>query len=239
MIKINNNFSVFKLYATKTSVLDWFIPTAYEHYEGKVPFFYTETKGNTSYIDLSLELEDILSSMKSNTRNEVRRAIKEGCTFEVNRDYDSFIPFYNDFCKMKGLDKPTTKEDMLRFKEVVITIALHERAVLAMHATVIDREASVAMLLYSCSARLEDGVDKKMIGWGNRYLHYKDFEYFKSIGLKRYDWNGVCVDESQPEKYNIGLFKMAFGGSLVDNIKLDSPARRIALKTMSLFHIKK
>ncbi len=238
MIKIKNFFSVYKLYATKTSLLDWIIPTAYEHYEGTVPKFYKETSGKTSYIDLTLDLEGIMALMKSNTRNEVRRAIKEGCSFEVNKDYDSFIPFYNEFCLMKGLDKPTTKTDMLRFKDVVITIAKHDNTILAMHATVIDKEASVAMLLYSCSARLEDGVDKKMIGWGNRFLHYKDFEYFKSQGICRYDWNGVCVDEAQPEKFNIGLFKMAFGGYLVDNIKMDSPARIIAVKILSLSHIK-
>ncbi len=238
MIVIQNFVSSFKIYANKVSLWDWIKPTAYDHYEGIIPRFYKLSKGQTSFVDLSNDMDCILSSMKSNTRNEIRRAIKEGCSFVVNKDYDCFIPFYNEFCKMKGLDKQTTKEELLRFNDVIITIAMHNQTTLAMHATVIDKEASVAMLLYSCSARLDNCVDKKMIGWGNRYLHFKDFEYFKSMGLKRYDWNGVCTDESQPEKFNIGQFKMAFGGYLVDNIKMDSPARIIAVKILSLFHIK-
>ena len=228
MIELNHGLTRQRLYATKVSLLDIVVPATYQHYEGKcIPPFYRKIVRNTNVIDLTQELDTILANMKSNTRNEVRRAEKEGCVCEFTEEGSIFIPFYNDFAKEKGLDDNLTFQGLSQYGNICIGIVKHNNIVLSMHATAFDMDFKKAILLYSCSPRLEEGIDKKMIGWGNRLLHFKEFEYFKQLGMLEYDWNGVCLDPEQIEKYNIGLFKQAFGGVNKENIWLYSPLYRV------------
>ena len=228
MIVLRHKFSIQKIYAIKPSLLDWFIPATYQHYEGKtIPAYYKVVVRNTNVIDLTQDINVILAKMKSNTRNEIRRAEREGCVCEFTEDVIDFIPFYNAFAKDKGLDDSLTVRSLIQYGKICIGIAKHGDSILSMHATAIDTDSKKAMLLYSCSPRLEDDIDKKMIGWGNRLLHYKEFEYFKQVGMIEYDWNGVCLDPNQTEKYNIGLFKQAFGGINKNNVCLFSPIYRL------------
>lgn len=239
MIELKHGFSRERFYARKVSFGDIIIPTTYQHFEGKwIPLFYRKVVRNTNVIELTQDMDVILANMKSNTRNEVRRAEREGCQCEFTDDAKDFVPFYNEFANEKGLDDTLTLRGITQYGRVCIGIAKHEGVVLSMHATALDLDAKKAMLLYSCSPRLEEGIDKKMIGWGNRLLHYKEFEYFKQVGMKEYDWNGVCLDPEQPEKYNIGLFKQAFGGVNKDNIWLYSPLY-ILLKRVEKFFRRK
>lgn len=172
--------------------------------------------------DLRASTDEILASMKSNTRNEIRRAIREGCEFRIEESLDDFVPFYNAFCKSKNLDDYTNKARIQKYEKVLITKAVHGDNVLAMHANILDGRSRTALLLFSCSQRLDEGVDRKMIGWGNRFLHFKDLEYLKSLGFETYDWSGVCLDPND-ERYSIGQFKLAFGGRIVDSWSLKTP----------------
>jgi hypothetical protein len=228
MIVLKNGYSRQKIYANKVSFWDVFIPTTYQHYEGnRIPISYEKQIRHTNVVDLTQNIESILANMKSNTRNEVRRAEREGCFCVFTENIRDFIPFYNSFAKEKGLDDNLTSQRLSKYGRVIIGIAKHDEIVLSMHATAFDIERKKAMLLYSCSPRLEDGIDKKMIGWGNRLLHFKEFEYFKQMGMAEYDWNGICLDPEQIERYNIGLFKQAFGGVNKDNVCLLSPSYRL------------
>lgn len=237
MIELKHGMSRQRIYASKVSWLDFFVPATYQHFEGEtIPHFYKKEVRNTNVIDLSQDLVTILSNMKSNTRNEVRRAEREGCYCEFNENVSEFIPFYNNFAKEKGLDDTLTSQSLTQYGNICIGVAKHDDVILSMHATAFDMEKKKAMLLYSCSPRLADSVDKKMIGWGNRYLHFKEFEHFKQIGMAEYDWNGVCLDPEQVEKYNIGLFKQAFGGQNKENIWLYSPLYSLLKKVQVLLH---
>lgn len=224
MIELKHGMSRQKIYASKVSLLDFFIPATYQHYEGEgIPPFFKKVVHNTNVIDLSQDLDTILSNMKSNTRNEIRRAEREGCYCIFNDNVSEFIPFYNDFAKEKGLYDTLSRHGLTQYGQVCIGLAKHNDTILSMHATAFDLDLKKAMLLYSCSPRLSDGADKKMIGWGNRYLHFKEFEHFKQMGMVEYDWNGICLDPLQTQKYNIGLFKQAFGGQDKENVWLYSP----------------
>lgn len=228
MIEIKSITHIQRLYAKKLFISDLFKAVYYAGYRGnpaKIPFYYKVTNGETAITDLSQPLDVILASMKSNTRNEIRRAEREGCYFDVGDDYDSFIPYYNSFCESKGL---VDKVDMARMTKyngdnhLIITKVIHGDHVLAMHATVVNKKEKIAFLVLSGSQRLDSGVDKKIIGWGNRFLHYKDFEYLQSLGIKEYDWSGTCSDPND-ERYNISQFKLSFGGRQVPSVVLESP----------------
>lgn len=225
MIEVKSWTHCIRLYATKTRLLDFVFPVLYCGYRGdlqRVPSCFAKYKCETSISDLTLSMEELLARMKSNTRNEIRRAQREGCEFLLVNDQDEFILFYNDFCASKGLEDYTSKMRMGKYKKILITKAVHKGITLAMHANVLDKNSGIAFLLYSCSPRLNENVDRKMIGWGNRYLHFKDLEYLKAQGYKTYDWSGVSTDPKS-ECYSIGQFKLSFGGDHTVSWVIKSP----------------
>lgn len=230
MIEIKSKTHVVRLFAEKlTPIRDLFTPVYYANYKGdksKISFFYTVGIGDSAVSDLKLSMDELFSLMKSNTRNEIKRAIKEGISFEYGDDYDSFVPFYNSFCESKRLHDRTDLTRLQKYNagdnRVVITKALYGGQVLTMHATVMNKIEKMAFLLFSCSQRLDKDVDKKMIGWGNRYLHYKDFEYLKNEGIELYEWSGIVTDPND-ERYSIAQFKLSFGGKPTKTVVIRSP----------------
>ena len=215
MIETKTRTHTTRLFAEHTSFWDMFKIVVYFRYRGdisEVPWWYCKRKAHSCVIDLTKSLDEILSGMKSNTRNEIRRAEREGCTFKVADNYDEFIQMYNSFCRSKNLNDFTDESRMKKYDHLLITKAERNGKTLAMHSTILDVDGGRSMLQFSCSPRLEDGIDAKVIGWANRFLHFKDLEWLKENGFSSYDWSGVCVDPENPA-YSIGKFKLSFGGS--------------------------
>jgi len=226
MFEVKSATHTNRYFAERLNWTDAFRVVQYLSYKGdaaKIPWYYSITRASSCYTDLTRGMDEILASMKSNTRNEIRRAIKEGCEFGIVDDVDEFIPFYNSFCESKGLNDFTSRAQIGKYEKVLITKATDsEGGVLAMHANILDEKTKVALLMFSCSPRLDANVDKKLIGWGNRFLHFKDLEWLKDNGYTYYDWSGVCLDPDNP-CYSIGQFKLSFGGKVVDSIVLRTP----------------
>lgn len=231
MIEIKSRTNTIRLFADRLPFSDLFRLVLYNGYRGdpaRIPAYYHVNKGQSAETDLTQPMDAVMALMKSNVRNEIRRAEKEGVTFGFVESLEEFVPFYNAFCESKGLPDCTSVARMAKYgRKLVLTKAVHDGVVLAMHANLLDAESGVSLLIYSCSPRLADGVDRKLIGWGNRFLHYKDLEHLKAHGAKVYDWSGVCTDPSS-ECYTIGQFKLAFGGRLIDSWSLETPLYHLA-----------
>lgn len=229
MIEVKNRYYIQRFFADNLSASDFFKAVHYTSYRGdmsKIPFWYQKDYGHTGHQSLLMDNDAILNMFKSNTRNEVRRAIKEGCQFNKDVEYNSFVDYYNRFANEKGL--PLLDVATLRkYNRIVLTesniILDGHKHVLAMHATLLSAEDKSATLMYSCSPRLEDGVDRKLIGWGNRYLHYMDFILFRNMGAERYEWNGINMNPETPERYSIGKFKLGFGVEPEESLSLRTP----------------
>lgn len=233
MITAKEKFYTLKINARKIPFGDIFKVVNYNDYRGdesSIPYGFKKIKGTTATIDLTKCIDDILANMNSTTRNEVRRAPKEGIVTEQFHNNMSFVTYYNAFAKEKGL--PTINESHLTKygKNLMLAQARYNDHVLSMHATMIDNEEKIAGLLYSCSTRLDESVDKKMVGWANRYLHYKEFEMLKGIGMTQYEWCGVCMDPNKPERYSIGQFKLKIGGELREDLSIHSPLFSLLLR---------
>ena len=223
-----------RLFAECTKLADIFWPTAYFSYQGdiaQVPWYFKKGRGESAQTDLTEPMEALMARMKSNTRNEIRRAEKAGCSFERVTDIDEFIEFYNAFCASKGLNDFVDRARLAKYKNLLLAKSVCEGKVLAMHATLLDPVDHIAVLILSCSQRLDEGVDRKLIGWGNRFLHYKELEFLKQEGYEKYDWSGVVTDPKSP-LYSIGQFKLAFGGTVVDSWTLYSPLYILMHKAM-------
>ena len=225
MLEVKSVTHINRYFATRLSLVDVFRVIHYFNYLGdprNIPFFYLKKTGVSCVTDLSMPMDDIMHSMKSNTRNEIRRAIKEGCIFEVSEDIKEFVLFYNSFCHDKKLNDFATIGRIKKFKDFLITKVLCQDTLLAMHVNILDPLEKRAFLMFSCSQRLVEGVDRKLIGWGNRYLHFKDLEYLKGLGYLMYDWSGICLNPNDC-RYSIGQFKLSFGGIVTTPLMLRTP----------------
>lgn len=238
MIIAKEKIYILKINARRIPFWDRLKIVNYNDYRGEessIPSGYKKLKGTTATIDLSQSMDDLLANMHSTTRNEVRRAQKEGFIIEQVHDNKVFVEYYNSFAREKGL--PTINEKhLIKYGEnLMLAQARFNEHVLSMHATMIDNEEKIAGLLYSCSTRLNESVDKKMVGWANRYLHYKEFEMLKDMGMTQYEWCGVCMDPNKPERYSIGQFKLKIGGEIREDITLRSPLFSLLLKLKGSF----
>lgn len=218
----NNSLYKLKLNANKVDFIDMFRLSQYNFYQGEVPFLMKKSIGHTLHIDLTQSEEALLQGMKSNTRNEVRRAIREGFFFEPVEDYEEFVTFYNEFAKEKHIET-INKCHLLKYgKNLLLFKSGLNNVTMTMHASFTDDDIKRVALLYSASVRLGDGIDKKNVGFSNRYLHYKQFLKFKELGYTSYDFCGVCIDPEDHERFSIGQFKRGFGGEEHDIVQLYS-----------------
>ena len=230
MIEVRNRLYTQRFYSKELSVTDIFRAVHYITYRGdksKIPFWYSKEVNRTGIQNLRMDDDQFLRSFKPNTRNEIRRAEKEGCLFETNIPFEKFVTYYNKFATEKGLVNIDVGT-LAKYNRIVTTSSIimndfGTMQILAMHATLFSEEDKSATLMYSCSPRLEDGIDSKLIGWGNRYLHYRDFILFRNMGAERYEWNGICVNSREHECYGIRKFKLGFHSEEVENIGLRTP----------------
>lgn len=186
---------------------------------------------------MSKSTDEIFSGIKSNFRNEIRRAEKEGVTLAIEENVASFVKYYNDFAIQKGLYAITTK-NVVKYPSSIITKAIGPSAeVLTYHAYIIDEDDKRVYLLYSASNRLDESVDTKLIGYANKFLHFKDIEMFKQKGMAIYDFNGIGGggDFSKPAT-GIRLFKMSFGGTTVPTFNYYSPLMSLSLYIKKKIH---
>ena len=225
MLEVKSRLFRNRYFATKLPWYDIFRAIHYFNYLGNgknIPWYYFKKVGVSCVSDLTLGIDKLMAAMKSNTRNEIRRAIKEGCEFYIDDDIDAFVPYYNDFCRSKGLNDYTSKARILKYKDILSTRVEHNGVILARHINILDKVGKNAFLMFSCSPRLDDNADRRMIGWANKFLHYKDLEWLANAGFEKYDWSGICLDEND-ERYSIGQFKLSFGGEVTRPLMLRTP----------------
>lgn len=197
----------------------------YREYMGKKPEGAKEY--NTLITDLTETEDEIKGHFSKSCKYKVNRAIREDISIQIIRDNeitDDIIDFFSDFFGMfwesKGTkmpDKNKLKEELNIYRELSslslgIAYVNGEKAVVHTHI----KDESTARLLHSASLyRLqedEEGNTRNLIGMANRLLHYEEMKYFKSFGIKRYDWGGAGLSE---DVLNITEFKKSFGGEPV------------------------
>jgi len=234
MIKIKNKFIKLVLFSKNSNFFDFLDVITYTFYLGNNrPFLLVKRKAHTILINLEQSADEILRQMKSNTRNEIRRAIRENLRVEQNENVEDFIIFYNNFAEGKGLSKIGI-ENVTKYPDFRVFKVIYGDVVLSQHVHMVDKEAGISRLLYSASARFYDKVDSKFIGMGNRLLHFEEFKYFKKIGIKTYDWGGVYIGQKDKAKMGIARFKKSFGGKVVEQYNYTSIIYLLLVKIKSL-----
>lgn len=187
------------------------------------PFAETHYKTLVTYLRNSEE--DIMKKFKSNVRNEIRRAIREGVTTKVYTsemliEDTNIIKEFDDqhilMCKQKNMKTKREYKKLLSYAKagyLIITASFSNEKVCSYHVYITDKK--VARLLHSVSVFRETSSNKERneIGRANRMLHYKDILYFKSCAFNIYDWGGYSQKD---ELKSIADFKAGFGGEISD-----------------------
>lgn len=170
--------------------------------------------------DLNDSMEQIASDIKKNCKYEIRRAEKEGAKATVYTDnktgiVDSFERTYNAMFVAKGMSMVFNRslvEAGLSAGQLVITcceIDDHPNDVVY-HAYLADGTST--LLMYSVSPLWNDDRENaNCIGRMNKYLHYKDMEYFKNAGYTTYEWGGIGSPDCSG---GADRFKAEFGGKV-------------------------
>lgn len=241
MIFVNSRFKDLVLYADKVKPIDYFKPSVYSAFSpfgtSSAPAMMVKDVRKTIWIDLEKTEDDILMGFKSNTRNEVRKAIREGYTVEEVSDMSVFVDFYNAFAREKNLGEININA-LNKYPKVLVYQSSFEGRPLTMHANIVDENNKIIRLLYSASVRFDEGVDRKSVGLSNRFLHYAEFLKFKGLGYRIYDFGGINEDENNKEQYNITTFKKGFGGDVKEEIHLSSIAAWLLLKVSIMLSIR-
>ena len=224
MIIVVNKKSIFKSYSyfhsRSLSLKDVFRIAFYGNFIGapsRISRFFHKNYYHSLHINLLLSEDELYKGLKSNTRNEINRAINASCEFLDCISIENFVEFYNVFASKKGL-KPINTTSLTKYgANLKITGVSFQGEMLTLHAYYTDTETGITTLLYSASKRLDNINDSllKLIGYSNRFLHYQDILYFKKIGFLIYDFGGIYLGDDDRSQVGIAQFKKSFGGEIV------------------------
>lgn len=196
---------------------------------------------HTIHIDLSQTPEEIFSRMNSSTRNEVRRAEREGVRSESSTQpgddwLAAFLAFFEEFAAMKGL--PAPNRDRIA--------GMRDGGILDL-SRALDAEGNVVVwhCQYGAQARIRllhsaslfrastDKARASYIARANRFLHFRDMLRFRESGYAVYDFGGWYAGQTDTDKLRINSFKEGFGGQVVQVFNAD---RGLTMKgTLALY----
>ena len=185
-----------------------------------------ETIGKTIVNDISGDLNEILKLFKKNTRYEIRRAEKDGCSAQLfwsdqlranTALLEEFDREHKKMFQKKGHDYKSELPNMMgalkRNMLALSVVYLPDGNPCAYHVYIVGNK--VARLLHSVSVfrEMKTSAERASIGRANRYLHFMDIKALKEKGYATYDWGGYSESEDQ---ISITEFKESFGGEIRD-----------------------
>jgi hypothetical protein len=176
--------------------------------------------GETCFVDLGLDCDEIYGSFDSSVRKNVRKCNRAGVTVDITND-PSVIPVYlemlSSFRRSRGFPMPPFYPNMT-------TMKLHSRA----HTSMAIAFASVDGLVVSAMGYVTFGklVTEIAAAQSAEYLRLKlpvndlikvrAIEHYKSLGMKYYDITGGKKYTEDPKERNINKFKRKFGIRLAE-----------------------
>ena len=233
MIVAKKTYTYEKFFSKSIEFLDALKLVVYiQSFCNKPKIGFIREKFYTNLVDLH-DQEQIFKDFKSNTRNEIRKAIKDKNTIEIEDNEESFVDYYNDFALSKSLNT-ISLPDLKRFgQNLVITKVKNNEEVIVMHSYIIDNQIKRVRLLHSATSVTNN--NRSFIGRANRFLHYKDMIYFMEKGILQYDLGGYAFNTKIKSLENINKFKDSFGGTLVENCNYYPILYLFASKIKKLF----
>ena len=221
MLTIRKKFFVFNVhenwYQCRYKWYELFGLNAYMHVKNMdtKPLLMVNKISHTVENNLELSEEEIVAAFSKQFRNQIKGAEKEGVTCEFNKDIERFVPFFNEFARAKGINITSVRRLQEMGENLLLSAAFLDGRMIVAHSYFYDRESQIVHTYQSASIRLEESLDKNLVGKANKLLHYKDMLHFKQMGVKVYDFGGYSPPENKRELGGINDFKLNFGGEVV------------------------
>lgn len=172
---------------------------------------------NTWIINLNESEEFIFKNFSATVRNEVNRAKKEWIIYEfidnITDNYkNEYISFYNKFAEIKWLEKINKNYFYWLNSNLYLTKAIYNNSILVYHLYIFDKDIWIIRLLQSCSLFRDKKIEinKNLIWYANKWLHFFDILKFKELGFLEYDFWWLYLLKTDIWKLNIDKFKLSF-----------------------------
>jgi hypothetical protein len=214
--QIITKYDVF--FAEKPSYKNWLTSYYMQSFYKKQVLGFQRLPKYTKIINITNS--DYINSYDKTVAYEIKRSIKEFISFEIAYDIDVFISFYNDFALSKGLSQLKRKDIEFFNESLVITCAKkNNNDTIVYHTYLTDESIKRVRLLHSVSKihlLNNDNNERNLIGRANKFLHFKDMEYFNLKGFKLFDFGGYSYGTNDRALQGINKFKDSFGGELIE-----------------------
>jgi len=173
---------------------------------------------HTIELDLCQDTDTITANFSKQIRQQARVAETEGitCNFD-NGEIDTFVEFFNDFARKKNTDL-VSRRRMEEFGDnIKLSFALYNGEVLAAHSYLTDPETGIVRHHHAATRRLDEQIDRNLIGRANKYLTTRNIFYFKEQGYKIFDFGGYAKDTTDESLKGINNYKLLFGGQVAES----------------------
>lgn len=169
---------------------------------------------DTWILDITQSEDEILAAMRKSTRYDIRKAEKLGVEIIEStnlEDIDHFYPIYQDTVKRQkwnGYSKEYIKKQFeiyLKDNSAKLYLAKHEGKYIA--GSIFVYYGGSSYYHYSGSTTASKKIPAPSL------IQWKNIQYAKSIGLKRYNFWGITPLNSTNHPWKgLSFFKQGFGG---------------------------
>jgi len=168
----------------------------------------------TIQLDLTLTDEELLSQMRKNHRQSIRKATNLGITTRVSGDENDLNKFYDEqlsLARRHGF-VPFSREFLTKQFQVFVK----ENQVILVHAE-LDNQllASAFVIFYNGEAVYHYGISTELNQKlpGSYACQWRVIQEAKARGCRRYNLWGVAPKAETNHRFaGVGLFKRGFGG---------------------------
>lgn len=222
MIRFSKKFYFFKVYENwftyKFRFLDLFTLNCYLHIKNSEERKIFGIRKDSATVELNLDQpeETIYSNFRNTVKQEIRKSEKEGVTCDFRQDnVEEFVAFFNAFANAKNID-PISKQRIIEMGDSLeLSYANLNGEMLVAHSYLVDPKVGIVRLVHSASRRLDETIDRNVIGRANKLLTYKDILHYQSKNYKILDFGGYADHTEDKSLKGINEFKLSFGGQKV------------------------
>lgn len=180
------------------------------------------TPFSTLVLDLTCSESAIFSGMKGDVRRLIRKAEKDGVSWESVDTGDAAkreaMARFFDRCRSLKRLPPVSRsllDRLARYRCLAISVVRSkEGEILAANSFVVTPRR--ARSIYTAAVFREPGASaiKGLVARAGRLMWWNDALYFQRQGVLLFDFGGCYLGQDDPEKSRVGAYKAEFGGEL-------------------------
>ncbi len=172
---------------------------------------------HTLELDLRQAPEQILAGYNKQIRQQIRIAETEGISCVHENNIPVFVEFYNDFARKRNTHLVSQRRMEEFGDRISLSFAYYNGELVAAHSYLTDPETGMVRHHHAATRRLDEQMDKNLIGRANKLLTTVNIQRFREAGFHTFDFGGYAKDTTDKGLQGINRYKEMFGGTLVES----------------------